>query len=75
MGPCRNFFGTFCSNCWEGFVTVASATKSICDLATHYSELQQLRKQVEEAEKRQAIIFASDSRRKLSQVVQELAAF
>jgi hypothetical protein len=56
-------------------VAFETATKSICDLATRYSELQQLRKQVEEAEKRQAIILASDARRKLSRAIQDLAAF
>jgi hypothetical protein len=56
-------------------IAFETATKSICDLASSYSELQQLRKQVEEAEKRQAIILASDSSRKLSRAIQDLAAF
>ena len=56
-------------------VAFETATKSMRDLATSYSELQQLRKQVEEAEKRQAIVLASDSRRKLSRAVQDLAVF
>jgi hypothetical protein len=56
-------------------VAFETAAKSMCDLVTRYSELQQLRKQVEEAERRQAIILASDSRRKLSRAVQDLAVF
>ena len=40
-------------------VAFETATKSMRDLATRYSEWQQLRKQVEEAEKRQAIVVAS----------------
>jgi hypothetical protein len=56
-------------------LTLETLTTSTCDLATRYSELQQLRKHVEEAEKRQAIsLAASNSRRKLSQAVQDLAA-
>ena len=73
-GP-RRYFRTFAHNCWEAFMTLETLTMSTCDLATRYSELQQLRNQVEEAEKRQAIILASDSRRKLSRAVQDLAAF
>jgi len=40
-------------------MTAESATRSAHDLATRYSELQQLRKQVEEAEKRQATSLAA----------------
>jgi hypothetical protein len=67
----------FFSKLQEEFMSVAvgTAAQSMCDLATSYSELQQLRKQVDEAERRQAIILASDSRRKLSRAVQDLAAF
>ena len=67
----------FYSKLREEYLSVAfeTAAKSMCDLATSYSELQQLRKQVEEAEKRQAIVLANDSRRKPSRAVQDLAAF
>ena len=67
----------FYSKLREEYLSVAfeTAAKSMCDLATSYSELQQLRKQVEEAEKRQAIVLANDFRRKPSRAVQDLAAF